>query len=233
MAGTDTTPQRAPSSGRGENILTRKLGPLPGWAWGAIALLAVVLYERFHAGAKPAASSAPSTGTQSILAAYESGFESGQQASNPAPVTPVAPVTPPTAAPPPSVYGRPFPPGRYPGGTTGGTELPGGGGGLGTMEPHPPSTSTSTSTYTMSEGHQYRRVVPGAGTTLAALAHRIYPTAPIMSAVGVLRHYNPRLGGIDPFTQDVGGDVLMIPESSASPVAANEQVAGHPTGGLT
>src|ERR1700758_5566049 len=40
---------------KGENILTRKVGPLPAWGWAAVAFVGTYLYLRYRAGKTAAA----------------------------------------------------------------------------------------------------------------------------------------------------------------------------------
>ena len=54
----------APTTGGG-NILTRKLGPLPGWAWAAVAVGGYLIYKQRKASA--AAASTPATTSTAAL----------------------------------------------------------------------------------------------------------------------------------------------------------------------
>ena len=56
----------APPKGGG-NVLTRKLGPLPGWAWAAVAVGGYWLYKKRQAAAAAAAS--PSTTSTAAIPA--------------------------------------------------------------------------------------------------------------------------------------------------------------------
>jgi hypothetical protein len=65
-----------PAPKAGGNILTRKLGPLPGWAWVGIAFGGYYLWKKRQAAAA-AASTAPSTSTAASLPGYVSSGGSG------------------------------------------------------------------------------------------------------------------------------------------------------------
>lgn len=60
----------APVPAKGGNVLTRKLGPLPGWAWAAVAVGGFYLWKKRRAAAAAAASSTTSTAAGSPAAAY-------------------------------------------------------------------------------------------------------------------------------------------------------------------
>jgi len=49
---------------QGGNILTRKMGPLPIWAWAGIALVAVYLYRRYSGAASAATTTTAASTTQ-------------------------------------------------------------------------------------------------------------------------------------------------------------------------
>jgi len=58
-------PAKAPAPKAGGNILTRKIGPLPGWAWAAVGVGAYYLWKKRQAAS--AAASAGNTATTSTV----------------------------------------------------------------------------------------------------------------------------------------------------------------------
>lgn len=57
------TERTAPAPAAGGNVLTRKIGPLPGWAWAGIAVAAGVGYIWWRNRQNAAAAAATDTGT--------------------------------------------------------------------------------------------------------------------------------------------------------------------------
>ena len=57
------TERTAPAPAAGGNVLTRKIGPLPGWAWGGIAIAAGVGYIWWRNRQSAAAGGAAATDT--------------------------------------------------------------------------------------------------------------------------------------------------------------------------
>lgn len=55
----------APAKGGG-NILTRKFGPLPGWAWAGLGVLGYYIYKQRKASAAAAASTSTATPTSTL-----------------------------------------------------------------------------------------------------------------------------------------------------------------------
>lgn len=99
----ESPPAAAPARGGGGNVLTRKIGPLPTWAWVAIVsviLIAFAYWRNSQSGGSTAASSTAADGTD---ASQVPQFVNQTYTS----VTPPA-AGPPTAAP-----------------TPGGTQIPG------------------------------------------------------------------------------------------------------------
>jgi len=62
-------PAPAPAPKGGGNILTRKIGPLPGWAWAAVAVGGYLIYRQRKA-AQAASTTAATTSTASPQPAY-------------------------------------------------------------------------------------------------------------------------------------------------------------------
>lgn len=93
----------SPSSGNQFGFLTRKVGPIPVWAWGVIAVGIYYWYTHYGPGASSAASSATGSGsgdavteTLNTTTGPTSDTDSSSVTVNPPPVSaPPPPVTPP------------------------------------------------------------------------------------------------------------------------------------------
>jgi hypothetical protein len=66
----------APAPAKGGNVLTRKIGPLPGWAWAAVAVGGYYLWKKRQAAAAASSAATPttSTATPTPVAAAPSGY---------------------------------------------------------------------------------------------------------------------------------------------------------------
>lgn len=81
MAATAAPALKAGAKGAKGNILTRKIGPLPGWAWVGIAVGGYYLYKKHEASTAAAAATtatpAASTPTSDVTAPSGYGYQGG------------------------------------------------------------------------------------------------------------------------------------------------------------
>ena len=90
---TDTAPKTSKSTGSkstaagGGNILTKKMGPLPGWGWLVVFGVAYYLYKKYKAGSTTAATTAAPLATPTETLQTAGGTYTGPVGGAPGSVT--------------------------------------------------------------------------------------------------------------------------------------------------